>query len=670
MTATACAGPAAAVRAATTDAAVGRATTASAPLEMTDSRRILHVLNRLGFGARPGDVERVRQMGLARYIAQQLAPEDIDDSIVDARLAGFTALDSPGTALFSAYETWQREAGRLSHERDILQHPAVKAAARSAPAATAAASAHAPAAAADETTPVMMNGASGGDGVSMGAMAAGGADPEASLGSRLAMDAEQADQGARTAEMVTLDAQANAARSTAGRLADTADTQLAAARVLRAVESRRQLLEVMVDFWTNHFNVDQRKDDVRLCVAAYDRDVIRPYVLGRFRDLLEATARSPAMLIYLDNFQSSAPPHAVRGKPTPRGGLNENYGREIMELHTLGVDGGYTQDDVIAVARCFTGWTIDRTTGAFHFDPRRHDNDEKTVLGHVIPAGGGQQDGETVLDILASQPATMRHISYELCQRLVSDTPPAALVARCVDTWKRTGGDIRAIVRTIVTSPEFFAADAYRDKTKSPFEYVVSAVRAAGGTIALPATVEPSPLAGAGIEMASMTAAAPAPTTASAAAATAMALDKPAPNPADAIRPLLAQISQLGEPLYQFQPPTGYPEDARKWVSAGALIGRINFAVNLASGHIKGVTLPDPTTWTVDAAAPASGDALVTDLADATLGGDLSAHTLQVIDAQIAAFAPPDTPIPARQEAPIARRTMALLLGSPEFGRR
>jgi uncharacterized protein (DUF1800 family) len=367
----------------------------------------------------------------------------------------------------------------------------------------------------------------------------------------------------------------------------------------------------------------------------YDRDVIRPNVLGRFRDLLQATAQSPAMLYYLDNYQSSAPPKIIPGKPVPRGGLNENYAREIMELHTLGVDGGYTQKDVTEVARCLTGWTIDRAMGSFRFDPRRHDNGEKVVLGQTIPAGGGIEDGEKVLDILASRSATMRYVSYKLCQRLVADEPPASLVSKCVTTWQRTGGNLRSVVRTIVTSPEFYAPSNYKSKYKSPLEFVVSAIRAQDGTIMVP--IGDSTPDG-----------------------------KPLPrNPAERVQPALFQVGLLGQPLYQYQAPTGYPENSRKWMSSGAVIGRLNSALSLATGRIGGITFPAPETLFSgeDGSVPLP---LVKQLIRACVNDDLSAKTRGALLAQYAEGAAdaPATPQEKRQEA---QQIITYLIGSPDF---
>jgi uncharacterized protein (DUF1800 family) len=316
-------------------------------------------------------------------------------------------------------------------------------------------------------------------------------------------------------------------------------------KILRAVYSNRQLDEVLADFWFNHFNVFMDKGADRYLTTEYERDSIRPHVLGRFRDLLEATAKSPAMLFYLDNWQSVGPnaPQALRGVPNvQRRGLNENYGRELLELHTLGVEGGYTQKDVTEVARCFTGWSIDQPQrgGSFRFAPRLHDNGEKIVLGVKIPAGGGERDGEKVLDIVAHHPSTAHFISTKLAQRFVADDPPAALVERMAQTFLKTDGDLRAVMQTMLESKEFWSEGAYRSKMKSPLEVVVSAVRASNGNV-------------------------------------------------DFATALVRQVAELGEPLYRKQEPTGYSNSSREWMNTAGLMARMNFALQLSGNKVPGV---------------------------------------------------------------------------------
>ncbi len=328
--------------------------------------------------------------------------------------------------------------------------------------------------------------------------------------------------------------------------------QLAEERLIRAAYSERQLEEVLVDFWFNHFNVFAGKGRTAVYLPEYERDAIRPHVFGRFRDLLEATAKSPAMLFYLDNWMSVDPQAADRrvnanGK---RRGLNENYARELLELHTLGVDGGYTQKDVNEVARALTGWTMslpDRTNPGdedFRFAPMFHDRGTKVVLGHTIKSGGGIEDGERVLDILASHPSTARFIATKLARRFISDNPPASLVTRAAARFRETDGNLREVVRAIVTSPEFFAADARQAKVKTPFEFVVSAVRATE-----------TEMTGA--------------------------------------RPLLKALRDLGMPLYGCQPPTGYDDTAETWISSGALVTRINVAQQIAGNRAAEISSPE-----------------------------------------------------------------------------
>jgi uncharacterized protein (DUF1800 family) len=327
-------------------------------------------------------------------------------------------------------------------------------------------------------------------------------------------------------------------------------TELAEAKLLRAVYSERQLEEVLVDFWFNHFNVFARKGQTGIYLAEYEREAIRPHVLGRFRDMLGATARNPAMLFYLDNWQSVAPNPRIAARLNqapnnrPQRGLNENYARELLELHTLGVDGGYTQDDIVHVARALTGWTIGRPgEGGFRFAPNMHDREAKTVLGQVIPAGGGVEDGERVLDILARHPSTARHIAFKLAQRFVSDTPPQSIVDRAAQAFRTSDGNLREVVRTIVTSPEFFDPAVRLAKVKTPFEFVASALRATAADVR-----------------------------------TGQAINR--------------ALGEMGMPLYMCQPPTGYDDTAPAWVSSGALVTRINFAVALTRGQLRGVQLP------------------------------------------------------------------------------
>lgn len=319
------------------------------------------------------------------------------------------------------------------------------------------------------------------------------------------------------------------------------------AKLQRAVFSSRQLEEVLTDFWFNHFNVSAEKQQIRMLLPSYERDAIRPHVLGHFRDMLLATARHPAMLFYLDNYQSRAPrPQALAaslaGVTIRAPGINENYGREVMELHTLGVDGGYTQEDVINVARVFTGWTIHdiNRVGEFQFNPEFHDRGVKTVLGETFPSGGGEEEGVRVIEMLARHPSTAKFISRKLAQRFVADDPPGELVERMAATFTRTGGDLRAVMETLLLSDEFLSEGAWRSKTKSPLEMVASSLRALDAEVT--------------------------DTTA-----------------------LAQRIATLGQPLYQKAEPTGYPNTSQVWANSVDLLGRMNFAAELLAGQIAGI---------------------------------------------------------------------------------
>ncbi len=396
--------------------------------------------------------------------------------------------------------------------------------------------------------------------------------------------------------------------------------ELRRARLLRAVYSERQLLEVMVDFWFNHFNVFAGKGTVRYYLPDYERTALRPHALGRFRDLLGAVAHHPAMLYYLDAWLSTAPGPRAGGRRT---GLNENYARELLELHTLGVDGGYEQADVVAVARAFTGWTIDhprpghpRSGGGFLFDPRAHDAGPKRVLGQEIRAAG-VEEGERVLDLLARHPATARHIARKLARRFVGDDPPPGLVDRAAAVFRERDGDIRAVVRAIVLSPEFFAPAAYCAKVRTPLEFVAAALRAVGAET-------------------------------------------------DGGAPIQRTLGLMGEPLYGAQPPTGYADRAEAWTSPGGLLARLNFAQALAAGRLPGSRVALERLAPEDLEASGLADALV----EQWLGGDVSAETRAVLREALAQpavrRATLDDPLPAPDVATVA----ALVLGSPEFQRK
>ncbi len=402
--------------------------------------------------------------------------------------------------------------------------------------------------------------------------------------------------------------------------------ELIAAKLIRATESRRQLQEVLLDFWFNHFNVAGQKGAVRWMLASYETTALRPHLFGSFRALLGAVAHHPAMLFYLDNWMSTREGldlAALRrsGVPVPKKlaelgklGLNENYARELLELHTLGVDGGYTQSDVREVARCFTGWGIEkpRQVGTFAFHPLAHDTGEKHLLGTTVAAGGGMDDGERVLDLLAAHPSTAHFLARKLAQKFVADEPPPALVERLAETYLKTHGDLSQVYLALFQSPEFWSEQAFHAKTKTPLEFAVSAVRALGGNTY-----------GDG--------------------------------------PLVKAVDAMGEQLYRAQPPTGWPEVATPWVNAGALVTRINFALALTAGRIPGTQVGLPPE-----APGASPSASVDALARAVLHVPLSETTRATL---LRALGQGENDVmPDGERRPMDSAKLAgLLLGSPEF---
>lgn len=392
-----------------------------------------------------------------------------------------------------------------------------------------------------------------------------------------------------------------------------------AAKLLRAVESPNQLEEVLVDFWFNHFNVSSDKGAVRWMVTAYERDAIRPHVFGNFRELLGATARHPAMLFYLDNWRSvrdGMPERVSREPEAPKPGLNENYARELLELHTLGVEGGYTQQDVREVARCFTGWSIrkPRQEPAFYFRRRAHDPDDKWVLGQRIPGQRSVADGEQVLDLLARHPSTARHVASKLARRFVSDTPPPALVERVAKVFLDSGGDLPTVYRALFLSPEFWAPEARAAKVKTPFEFVVSSLRATEAEV----TVRPR---------------------------------------------LVKSLAKMGEPLFRAPAPTGFPEGAAPWVNSGSLVARLNFSLELVSGRMSGTkvalkALATPTEPTERAWVDSLGQAL--------LGAPPSEETRATILDALSKRAEAASAVGETRPVDVSL-IAGLLLGSPEF---
>jgi uncharacterized protein (DUF1800 family) len=612
---------------------------------LTEEEAVLQALNRLGFGPRPGDLERVKELGLQKWIEQQLHPDSINDSALDARLDRFPTLKMSSAKLLDEFPEPQlaarREGITVEQYRKEQQ---------------------------DRMRAAMQPGQGQGDMQSEPQNAtAAPSNPQNDM--QMADAMRMPDFNAVDNDLNPAPAKGKGQGKGQGAVSDRMMNyeqiklpqrivaELSMAKMTRAVYSERQLQEMMVDFWYNHFNVYAAKGADRWLITEYERDAIRPYAMGKFRDLLGATAKSPAMLFFLDNWLSADPvawqklqqeqeerqaqrqmrsgpfggQRFPQGQPGANGnpanakqkmerGLNENYGRELMELHTLGVDGGYTQDDVINVAKAFTGWSIrqPRRDPEFFFEERLHDTSVKTVLGHEIRAGG-MKDGEEVLDILARDPHTAHHISFEMAQRFVSDTPPPALVDRMAQAFLKSDGDIREVLRTMIYSPEFWSKDAYRAKVKTPFELVASATRAVGADVQIPLL-------------------------------------------------LVQWTSRIGEPLYQCEPPTGYSDKADAWVNTGALLSRLNFSLALTSNRLRGAQVDIDSLF--GGATGVDPHATMEQAIQMLLGGQASQETRDTLAKQM------DDPqiLQATLDDKVKQVNVGmiagLVLGSPEFQRR
>jgi uncharacterized protein (DUF1800 family) len=608
--------------------------------ELSADEAILHALNRLAYGPRPGDVERVRQMGLAKWIEQQLNPNSIDDRALDARLADYPTLRLSTAKLIDEYpqpKQAEKQAEKQAQARAQQEQRRAGAAAETA---------------ARDTQATKGQAAAGGDAVAPQQTAANAKQEMSDAPAPMKQEQPErnpAANGGRKRDVLGGGDPNNVPPAIAddSKRPQRVVAELGMAKLTRAIYSERQLQQVMDDFWFNHFNVFAGKGEDRYYLTSYERDVIQPHAMGKFKDLLTATAKSPAMLFYLDNFLSADPrapqrqaaERAMRqqrrrggfGRP-PRPpanpqqakknerGLNENYGRELMELHTLGVDGGYTQKDVTEVARCFTGWTIDkpRQYADFKFDDRLHDPDPKYVLGKKIHAGG-MKDGEQVIDLLVHHPSTAKFISTKLARRFVSDNPPPALVNRMAQTFQSSDGDIRAVLKTMIWSPEFWSRESYRAKIKTPFELVVSAVRALRTDVDTP-------------------------------------------------MPLVQWVGRIGEPLYQCQPPTGYADRADAWVNTGALLNRLNYSLALAGNKMRGARTDVPSLLGVDSSADPK--TALDRAVQVFLGGQAGPTTVETLEKQL------DNPqvLQAKLDDPRKQVDLGvvagLVLGAPEFQRR
>jgi uncharacterized protein (DUF1800 family) len=601
--------------------------------KLTEEQKVAHLLDRVTFGARPGDVERVMKLGLEKYLDEQLRPERISDQAVEQRLKNIESIHLSSAELAKNYPPPQ-VLQQVLKERGI-ELPGQNQNAGRATKKDAKQSFKQLGREAERKKDDQM-------------------DDQAPA---RPLDNPQADNPQPGVNDAAKRREAyQALREMGYRPPQEVVQESQQAKILRAVYSERQLQEVMTDFWFNHFNVYVQKGADRILTASYERDAIRPNVFGKFEDLLKATAEHPAMLFYLDNWMSASPNAKMpdrneirrirrerrfggfgggfgnrgmrrmeiddlrtrnqNGKVAKRSrGLNENYAREIMELHTLGVDGGYTQKDVQEVARCFTGWTIrnPRAGGDFYFNQFMHDDGEKTVLGKKVSSGGGIKDGYAVIHMLATHPSTAKFISTKLARKFVSDNPPPALVARMSQTFLKTDGDIREVLRTMFKSPEFFAAENYRAKIKTPFEMTVSAVRAIG------ADTNGNPQ-------------------------------------------FHRWMAQMGEGLFMCQPPTGYPDTAERWVNTGALLERMNFALALSENRIPGARANlDNLLAGVNTTRQSQ---VVDHFVNLLLRGQISPQTRETIDKSLGA----QRLAMAGGQVDVAK-VVGLILGSPEFQR-
>lgn len=598
----------------------------SQPLK--DADRMHHALNRLTFGPRPGDLESLERTGLDRWLDSQLHPEQVPETpILAQRLAPLqtlqmgirdTYLNYPSPQLIAAVARGKAQPPDDPELRTIVERLAARYLEKKR---------------GEAPTPQDANDTSDLESkikltdiltsAQIDALKTGKPDEKRAVLVSVPPE-KRADlpwalpRGDRQPLFAIAPVPLRRELMRSLQPQNVIATDLIEGKILRATYSNHQLSELMADFWFNHFNVTLDKGAERYTVPTYEREVIRPYIFSSFHDLLLATAKSPAMLFYLDNWQSVAADTKPSKDGKPKRGLNENYGRELLELHTLGVDGGYTQQDVIDVARCFTGWTVarQRNGGGFEYNDKVHDKGRKIVLGHVIPAGGDMSDGLQVIDILSRHPSTAHFISLQMAKRFVADDPPPSLVSRMSARFLRSNGNLREVVRAMIESPEFWSQGAYQSKIKSPFEMVVSALRATGADVT-------------------------------------------------SALPLNGELQRLGEPLYRKTEPTGYSSANNAWVSSAGLLERMNFGLALAHNRLPGVQV-DTKHW------EAIADCKPLDLVSSLLQQSPDAQTQAAIEKmlgdadlqkQLAASAKAGPP---RVPSLIA----GLVIGSPQFQRR
>jgi uncharacterized protein (DUF1800 family) len=623
------------------------------------------MLNRFTFGPRPGDVEAVVKMGPDAWFEQQLNPDSIPDPALDKRLADYPSLYLPPNELLVQFPSNQIIRQITEGKRPQPPDPVLDAAyevlltkySRRQAEQKAQQDQNQP-----EMTPEMSDDQKAARRKQQQPAAAVLADEVLAFpkGERIqGLVKMPVDQRITLTEFVPDPQRSLLLNDFTPREKElfnlmaggpdglrVIDGELQQAKVLRAILSERQLQEVMTDFWYNHFNVDIRKEATQWYTPTYERDAIRAHALGRFRDLLLATAQHPAMLFYLDNWSSIGPDSFAAGRPNQKKqqrGLNENYGREVMELHTVGVNGGYSQADVTNLAKILTGWTIDQPQqgGGFVFDPRKHEPGAKQWFGQKV-SEDGYVEGQRALEWLAAQPQTAHFISYKMAQRFVADDPPEELVDRMAKTYLSTDGDIKEVLRTMVHSPEFNSQKYYRVKVKTPLEFVASVFRATD--------TNPS-------------------------------------NPGA----LVGFIGRMGEPLYQMQPPTGYSTTADHWMNSAALVDRLNFSLQFANSKVGGIKFDAPRLLAEGllartATAPASlhgasrtqsvaltSAALPSGLEEALglmeqmlVDGKVSSKINDVIHKELAS-AQPSTSNGSNDPAQTLNSMTALILGSPEF---